>query len=267
MKSPRAPLIKARLLVVKLGTGVLSNSNGGLNFQQIRHLADQIQALHRQKRQVVLVSSGAISAGMARLGLENRPTHIADLQACAAVGQNLLMAGYERAFTRRKMTVAQILLTHEDFRNPQRQHHARQALRNLLSRHVVPVINENDAVSYDEIKFGDNDQLASMVHGLVHADACILLSNVDGFLVQEPGESEPKVLSTIARITPGIRLQAGGSGSQRSVGGMRSKVLAATSVLATRRPLVIANGHLPNVLLRLVKGERLGTIFLPSGAR
>jgi len=262
MKSDRRLLTKARLLVIKLGTGVLSNERGGLNFQQIGHLADQIRALQRQGRHVVLVSSGAISAGMTRLRLKTRPTQIADLQACAAIGQNLLMAGYERAFTRRKITVAQILLTHEDFRQEKRRHNAAQTLRNLIHRNVVPIINENDAVSFDEIKFGDNDQLASMVHSLVHADACVILSNVDGFLTRD-ANGKRRVLPTIPKITAAIRHQAGGSGSQRSVGGMQSKILAASNVLATKRPLVIANGHTPNILVRLLKGDSLGTIFLP----
>ena len=281
MNKDRKLISKAKLLVVKLGTGVLSSTKGGLDSYRIAHLADQVAHLHRLKKQVVIVSSGAVWAGMARLNLRNRPTHVADFQACAAVGQNLLMAKYERAFARRKLTVAQILLTHEDFRHPQRRHHARQTILNLLLRGVVPIINENDAVSFDEIKLGDNDQLAAMVHELINAQGCIILSNVDGFIAGDissvmsavrklsatRGSSikhrMPRPLSTITKITAEIERQAGDSHhSHRSVGGMRSKLLAAKRVLATGHPLVIANGHTPNILLRLIRGELLGTIFL-----
>ena len=252
-------MASARLIVIKLGSGVLSRADGGLNAGRIRHLAQQVALLRRQKRSVVIVSSGAISAGMARLGLHRRPTRIADLQACAAVGQNLLMASYERAFKRFGLTVGQILLTHEDLRHPERRKNARHTLLRLLQRGVVPIINENDAVSFAEIKFGDNDQLAAMVHELIHADTCIILSNVDGFMVKSAN-----VLPTISKITSEIERQAGDSDSHRSVGGMRSKLVAARRVLATGKPMVIANGRISNILPRLLKGEPVGTIFFPS---
>ncbi len=271
MINHRKILASARLIVIKLGSGVLSRADGGLNAGRIRHLAQQVALLRRQKRSVVIVSSGAISAGMARLGLHRRPTRIADLQACAAVGQNLLMASYERAFKRFGLTVGQILLTHEDLRHPERRKNARHTLLRLLQRGVVPIINENDAVSFAEIKFGDNDQLAAMVHELIHADTCIILSNVDGFMVRQPRKHPTStvqrrassILSTISKITAEIERQAGDSDSHRSVGGMRSKLIAARRVLATDRPMVIANGRASNILPRLFKGEPVGTIFLP----
>jgi glutamate 5-kinase len=261
LDSDRKTLAKARLVVVKLGTGVLSNSEGGIDSKRIRLLAFQLEKLRKKGRKVILVSSGAVGAGMARLRLKNRPTHIVDLQTCAAIGQNLLMASYDREFSKKKITVAQILLTHEDFRNEERSRNAKNTLLNLLKRNVVPVINENDAVSYAEIKFGDNDQLASLVHTLVDANACIILSVVDGFYITQDGKSE--IVHTIKKITPSIEKEAGGAGSKRSVGGMRSKIIAAKRVINTRKPLVIANGRLPNVLLRILAGEKLGTIFLP----
>jgi glutamate 5-kinase len=263
MNHERKILTRSRLSVVKFGTGILTSSNGGLNAKRIKHYASQIAALQKKGRKVVIVSSGAIGAGMTRLRIHRRPTNIHDLQACAAVGQNLLMANYEKAFSQKRLTVAQILLTHEDFLHKERRQNAKNTILNILNRGIVPVINENDAVSFEEIKFGDNDQLASMVHQLLHADACIILSNVDGFLVRESSKSKPKVLSTIRTISKDIVKQAGGSGSHRSVGGMKSKILAARRVLKTRKPMIIANGQLPNVLTRLLKGEPLGTIFLP----
>jgi glutamate 5-kinase len=257
----REKLKQARLVVVKLGTGVLSDAKGSLDPKRIRDLARQLESLRRKGRKVVLVSSGAVGAGMTRLGLRKRPTHINDLQTCAAIGQNLLMACYDREFSKRNITVAQILLTHEDFRNEERRRNAKNTISNLLRRNVVPIINENDAVSYAEIKFGDNDQLASFVHTLVGADACFILSTVDGFYVSEKGNQ--RILNTIEKITHSIECHAGGAGSQRSVGGMQSKILAARRVLATRKPLLIANGRVPNVLIRLLAGEEIGTIFLP----
>lgn len=265
MHPDRKSLSKARRIIIKLGSNVLSTDKG-LDSRQIGHLATQVARLRRGGRQMVIVTSGAIAAGMARLGLPRRPTHITDLQACAAIGQNLLMANYDRSFRRHGLTVAQILLTWEDFRDPKRCQNARQILLRLLGNGIVPIINENDAVSFEEIKFGENDQLASMVHQLVHADACILLSTVEGFLIPEvskKGARRMRVLSTIPRITAQIQKQAGGSISQRSVGGMKSKLLAAKRVLSTRKPMVIAHGRTKNVLERLLKGEILGTIFLP----
>lgn len=256
----RKALKNARLVVVKLGTGVLSHDKGGIDSAQIRHLASQLKKLHRKGCHVILVSSGAVSAGMSRLGMSLRPKDIVDLQSCAAIGQNLLMASYDREFSKQKLTVAQILLTHEDFRNPERSKNARNTLLNLLKRGVVPVINENDAVSYAEIKFGDNDQLASLVHELVGADACFILSNVDGFYAS--GKNGREILHTIPKITAEIKAQAGGAGSHRSVGGMQSKLIAAQRVLKSG-PLVIANGKIPDVIVRIASGEKLGTIFLP----
>ncbi|MCC7517571.1 MAG: glutamate 5-kinase [Verrucomicrobiae bacterium] len=265
MKDPRKSLRAAQRLVVKIGTGVLSRLDGGLNPRRIHHLAGQVATLRRQGRSVVLVTSGAIGAGMTRLGFKRRPAAIAELQACAAVGQNLLMARYDHAFAHESLTVAQILLTHEDFRHPERRRNAEQTLRRLLRHGVTPVINENDAVSYAEIKFGDNDQLAAMVTELVGAEACVILSNVDGFHLGRPPKG--RLVATIQRITPALERHAGDAGSSRSVGGMKSKLLAARKVNAAGASLVIANGHLSGVLLRLIGGEPLGTIFLPLHAK
>lgn len=262
-------------MVVKIGTGVLSRPNGGLDVARIRHLTEQVAALRRRHCQVVMVSSGAIGAGMARLGIKPRPTVISDLQACAAVGQNLLMASYEHAFTQRGITVAQILLTHEDLHNPTRRENARHTLHNLLLRGVVPIINENDAVSFAEIdskknatsfsenRFGDNDRLAAMVAELVHAHACMILSNVDGFMMRTGKKGRLRVVPTVAKFSGEVERHAGDSASDRSVGGMRSKILAARRITGLGRPLVIANGQARNILLRLMAGETVGTIFLP----
>jgi glutamate 5-kinase len=256
MKNPRQSLKKSRLIVVKLGSGVLSNSNG-INPRRIAHVAAQVHSLIKQRRKVILVSSGAIASAMAKLGLRKRPSHIADLQGCAAIGQSMLMSQYDRAFRKYGLIVAQMLLTHEDLHHPTRRANAKHTLHNLLERGVVPIINENDAVAFAEIKFGDNDQLASMVHELIHADLCIILSSIDGFILSG------KVVPTIKKINSEIERHAGDSNSHQSVGGMKSKLIAARRVLSTRRPLIIANGNTSKVLNRIVAGENIGTIFLP----
>ena len=259
----RENLRYSRRLIVKLGTGILTSHRGHLSPSRIRNLASQIKTIAQKKRvEVVLVSSGAIAAGMARLGLKTRPSGIHDLQACAAIGQNLLMHHYETAFSRLGLVVGQVLLTHGDFQDDHRRENAKATLLRLLKLGVIPIVNENDAVSYAEIKFGDNDQLAAQVHKLVHADATILLSTVDGFYVREGKRA--KLLSTVCAITPSLARHAGDSGSHRSIGGMKSKLLAARRVNATGKPLVVAGGRVKNVLTRLLKGEELGTIFLPK---
>jgi glutamate 5-kinase len=264
----RKSLLKANRWVVKVGTGVLSNSEGLLDSRQIGHLASQVADFHLRGKQVILVSSGAVAAGMARLNLKHRPQRVADLQACAAIGQNLLMTRYDHAFSRCKMTVAQILLTYEDFNHAERRQNVLQTMLNLLHRKVVPIINENDAISFAEInallRFGDNDKLASMVHEFIDADVCVILSSVDGFLIQdEENPKRLKVLSTISHISTKIVRAAGDSKSARSVGGMKTKIEAAKRVLKTGKPFIIANGKTPKILIRLSQGETLGTLFKP----
>ncbi|MBV9464078.1 MAG: glutamate 5-kinase, partial [Verrucomicrobiae bacterium] len=217
------------MLVVKIGTGVLTQ-DGQIDGHQIGKLARQVLALRRKDIQSVLVSSGAIAAGMARLGIQRRPTNIHALQACAAIGQNLLMHRYESVFSRLGLMVGQVLLTHGDFYDPKRRENARQTLLRLLKLGVLPIINENDAVSFAEIKFGDNDQLAAQVHHLLSADATILLSTVEGFYVRE--KKRQILLPTIRGMPKSILKHAGGAGSERSVGGMKSKLLAADLVTA-----------------------------------
>jgi glutamate 5-kinase len=261
----RKSLSKTRRLIVKLGSGVLTTSSGHLSPSQIRNLASQVRKLAENRVEVILVSSGAIAAGMARLRLKTRPSGIHDLQACAAIGQNLLMHHYETAFSRVGLMVGQVLLTHGDFRDDSRRENARSTLLRLLKLGVIPVINENDAVSFAEIKFGDNDELAALVHQLVHADAAILLSTVDGFYVRHGRRRD--LIPTIPAITPSVLRHAGDTASKHSVGGMKSKLLAARRVTATGKPLVVAGGKVKNVLPRLLKGEELGTIFLPRPLR
>jgi glutamate 5-kinase len=232
-------------IVVKLGTGVLTDS---------RKLIDPAQLEQ-------LVTSGAVGAGMGALGYNSRPTDLAEKQACAAVGQSRLMAAYDKLFSAHEIVVAQVLLTHEDLEHHERHLNARNTLVTLLNRGVVPIINENDAVSFTEIKFGDNDKLSALVASLLPADLLVILTTVDG-VIENFSKKNPKTLSVIEQIDSTIENLAGGTTSETAVGGMKSKIEAAKIVVRSGIPLVIASGKKKNVLAKILNGEDEGTIFV-----
>jgi len=258
MKLRQEILAKANRIVIKLGTGLLTDAQNHLALGQIERLVAQIAALHQQKKQIILVSSGAIGAGMAELGLKQRPKKLDELQAAAAIGQSKLMAVYDKLFGTFGITVAQVLLTHDDLKNRTRHLNAHNTLATLLAHGAVPIINENDTVSVDEIKFGDNDRLAALVAALIDADLLVILSHVDGLL-----DGEGQVIVAVPEITHGIESLAGGTDRTTSVGGMKSKIDAAKIVTRAGIPLVIANGGRENVVRDVLAGEEVGTIFLP----
>lgn len=247
-------------VVVKVGTFVLTNESGDLDEGYIRDLARQLSLLRREGHDVVLVTSGAIRVGRKILGLERVRT-LPESQAAAAVGQAALMHLYERAFSQHGQVVAQILLTREDAADRRRYLNARNTFATLFNRGVIPIVNENDTVATEEICFGDNDLLAALVAALVEADILIMLSTVEGLFVK--GE----LVREVERITSGIEEAGGGPMSDESRGGMRSKVEAAK--LATRCGIgvVVAQGRVPDVVLKVAKGEELGTFFVPQGRR
>ena len=218
----------------------------------------QIAQVASQGTQVVLVSSGAIAAGMGSLGLKHRPTRLPQLQAAASIGQGQLMRLYDELFSARGLLVGQVLLTREDLADRRRYLNARHTLLALLTAKAVPIVNENDTVAVDEIRFGDNDQLSALVAGLVHADALIILSDVDGLL------RDGRAIPVVQTITPELERLARGTARATSTGGMTTKLLAARMATASGVPMVIANGHQSNVITRLAQGESLGTLFLPS---
>ena len=261
MKIRQAIPRHARRLVVKVGTGVLTDSQNHLAPPRIGRLVEQVATLHRLKHQVLVVSSGAIGAGMAELGLERRPKRLSELQAAAAVGQSKLMAIYDSMFAALGIQVAQVLLTHDDLKNRTRHLNARNTLNTLLARGVVPIINENDTVSVDEIKFGDNDRLGALTATLVDAELLVILSHVEGLL------QDGTVVATVAEINRDIERLAGGTDRATSVGGMRSKIEAARIVARAGIPMIIASGERPGVLLDLLAGEAIGTIILPRQTR
>ncbi|MGB7769016.1 MAG: glutamate 5-kinase [Verrucomicrobiia bacterium] len=257
----RDPLKAAARVVVKFGTGVLTDRRKQPDPAQLEQLVAQIAGQRQAGREIVLVTSGAVGAGMGALGYEKRPTELSALSACAAVGQSQLMTLYEKLFAAHGLRVAQVLLTHDDLEHHERHLNARNTLVTLLNRGVVPVINENDAVSFDELKFGDNDKLSALVASLLPADLLVILTTVDG-VIENFGKADPKTISVIEHIDATIEKLAGGTSSDTAVGGMKSKIAAAKIAVRSGIPLVIAAGRKKNVLAQILAGEDEGTLFV-----
>jgi glutamate 5-kinase len=255
----------ARRLVVKVGSTLVTNEGRGLDLAAISRWTEQIAQLAATGRQVVLVSSGAIAEGMQRLGWRKRPGQIHELQAAAAVGQMGLAQAYEAQFRAHGLASAQVLLTHADLADRARYLNARSTLFTLLALGVVPVINENDTVVTDEIKFGDNDTLAALVANLVEADALVILTDQPGLFTADPRRDPAATLIAEAQAgDPHLERIAGGTGSAIARGGMITKVLAAKRAARSGAHTVVAAGREPEVLLRLAQGERIGTQFNPA---
>lgn len=250
-------------IVVKLGTGVLTDSRKQPDPAQLEQLVAQLAEQRNAGREIVLVTSGAVGAGMGVLGYDKRPGELAVLQACAAVGQTRLMAVYEQLFARHDLRVGQVLLTHEDLEHHERHLNARNTLVTLLARGVVPIINENDAISFTEIKFGDNDTLSALVASLLPADLLVILTTVDG-VIENFGKADPRTIPVIEHVDAAVESLAGGTDSVTAVGGMSSKIQAAKIVVRSGIPLVIASGRKKKVLGRILAGETEGTLFVPQ---
>jgi len=259
-------LKKVNRIVVKLGTGVLTDSRKQPDLEQMQQLADQVSELRSAGYEVVLVTSGAVGAGMGVLGYKKRPRALEELQACAAVGQSRLMATYEQLFSRHKLHVAQVLLTHEDLQDHQRHLNARNTLVTLLKHGVIPVINENDAVSSTELKFGDNDKLSALVSALLPSDLLMILTTVEG-VIENYGKSNARKIDIIETIDSFIESMVSGTQSETAVGGMTSKIQAAKIVVRSGIPLVIAPGHRRNVMHNIMQGLPEGTLFVPQSSR
>ena len=262
----RASLKETSRLVVKLGTGILTSRSKQIDPAQVEQLVAQVAAQRGAGREVVVVSSGAVGAGMGALGLAKRPTDLSDLQACAAVGQSRLMSTYSELFARHNLPVAQVLLTHDDLEHRDRHLNARNTLVSLLEKGVVPIVNENDAVSYTELKFGDNDWLAALVACLLPADLLVVLTTVDG-LVENFGKKNPRTLPIVETIDANIKRLAGGTLSATAIGGMEAKLRAAAMTARTGIPMVIASGKKKRVLANLLDGRDEGTFFVPRPGR
>ncbi|MCG6870790.1 MAG: glutamate 5-kinase [Gammaproteobacteria bacterium] len=263
----RTRLTSARRWVIKIGSALLTARGAGLDRAAIRAWVDEIAALCRSGHEVVLVSSGAVAEGIQRLGWERRPRALFQLQAAAAVGQMGLVGEYESAFQRHDMRTAQVLLTHEDLSDRTRYLNARSTLRALLDLGVVPVVNENDSVVTDEIRFGDNDTLAALVANLVEAEVLVILTDVGGLYPRPPGEGEnPEPIPEARAGDPALEAMAGGSGVLGR-GGMVTKLAAAGYAARSGAATVIASGHEKGVLGRLARGDSLGTLLVPGTGR
>ena len=254
---------QSRRIVIKVGSSLVTNQGQGLDHAALARWAEQIAKLKELGKEVVLVSSGAIAEGMQRLNWKKRPHALSELQAAAAVGQMGLVQAYESCFRTHALHAAQVLLTHEDLSDRKRYLNARSTLTTLLGMSVIPVINENDTVATDEIRFGDNDTLAALVTNLIEADVLVILTDQGGLFTADPRKDAQARLVEEARAgDPAIEAMAGGAGSDIGRGGMLTKVLAAKRAARSGAHTVIASGHEPDVLIQLAEGKAVGTQLL-----
>jgi glutamate 5-kinase len=255
-------------LVVKVGTKILVGGDNAPSWDQLNHLVAQLSLLHDEGYAVVLVTSGAVGVGMSTLGYATRPKELPEKQACAAIGQIRLMHMYSESFAKRGKTVAQLLLSGDDFRDRGRFNNIRRTVNTLLEKRVIPIINENDTITTEEIKVGDNDKLSADVAHFLEADLLVILSDEDGLYDKNPkSHADAKPIAVVPRITPEIlKLAEAKPGSKVSVGGMKAKLLAIRQATEAGTPAVLTRGHGAR-LLDLVKGKALGTLFLPNPDR
>jgi glutamate 5-kinase len=252
--------------VVKVGTGVLTDAGKRPDLRRIKQLVSQIARECKAGREIVLVTSGAVGAGMGALGFGRRPADLAELQACAAVGQSRLMGLYTSLFEEHGLGVAQVLVIHDDLRHHDRHLNARNTLVTLLDHGLVPIINENDAVSTTELKFGDNDRLAALVACLLPADLLVVLTTTDG-LLEHYGKRHARTVDRVTSVDNDIERLAGGTKSETAIGGMTTKIEAARIVMSSGIPMVIASGLKRDTLKRIGRGEPEGTLFVPAARK
>ena len=254
---------RTRRVVVKIGSSILADKNGRISHTALLGVADGIAAVRRKGVQVILVSSGAIASGMQHLGFRKKPKKIAELQACAAVGQPILIRMYQQALSRARLQAAQILLTRPDLENKNQYANAKHTMKELLKHGIVPIINENDTVVVDEIRVGDNDNLAALVAKLTDADLLVLLTDQDGFYTADPRKDpQARRIEVVKKIDKKAFERASGTDNVGSVGGMKTKLEAARKAGRAGVPTVIAHGREKRVLQRLFASESVGSLFL-----
>lgn len=262
--SRRKNLKACRRVVIKIGTSTLTYSNGQLNLQRIERLVRELADLHNRGMEVLLVSSGAIGVGATRMGYKKIPRTMPEKQALAAIGQGALVQLYEKLFSEYNKTVAQVLLTRGDLDERLRYLNATNALLAILELGVIPIINENDTVVVEEIKFGDNDTLSALVASIVDADLLIILSDVDGLYDSDPRvNKEARLQNEVDEITPMMEENSKNRGSSFASGGMLTKLNAARICMAAGIPMIIANGDSDNIIRRVMDGKEIGTLFIP----
>ncbi len=258
-------LQEARRIVIKVGTSTLTHASGKLNLNRMEQLVRQLADLQNQGKEVVLVTSGAVGAGLGRMGLSERPSSIIERQAMAAIGQGLLMQVYEKLFSEYGQIVAQVLLTRDDLSDRKRYLNARNTILTLLQYRAIPVINENDTVATEELKIGENDALSALVAGLIEADLLILLSDVDGLYTADPRlDASATLIPVVAEVDQQIRAMAGGAGSCWGTGGMITKIEAAQMATAAGTSMILLNGKEPSKIQGIFNAEPVGTVFLSS---
>lgn len=248
-------------IVIKVGTSTLTKATGELNMARIQALTHTIAKLKNQGKQIILVTSGAIGVGTAKLNLAKRPTLIPEKQAVAAVGQSLLMGVYDKYFSVHNFAVGQVLITKDCIDHTRRYGNAINTLNSLLNLGVIPIVNENDTVAVDEIIFGDNDTLSAYVATMINANLLIILSDIDGLYDKDPSEPGAALISEVVKITDAIKESAGGAGSAYGTGGMATKLEAATIAAQNGTKTIITNGEKVGQLEAILNGERIGTYF------
>lgn len=262
MEFKMASLSQSKRIVVKVGTSTLTHRTGMLNIRRVERLVKVLADLKNSGREIVLVTSGAIGVGAGKLALREKPADMPTKQACAAIGQSELMYIYDKHFSEYNHNVAQVLLTRDIIEDAQRKDHVVNTLGRLLELSVIPVVNENDTVSVEEIEFGDNDTLSAIVAKLVSADLLVILSDIDGLYDSNPKENpEARLISRVSELSGAILALGGGTGSEFGTGGMMAKLNAAAIVMEAAIPMVICNGEEPENLYRLIDGEPVGTLF------
>lgn len=257
---------RKRRVVVKVGTSSLVNANGRVNLQTIERLAFALSALNNDGNNVMLVSSGAIGVGLAKLGMKERPQEIAKQQALAATGQLQLMTDYMERFSDYGTQVAQLLLTHDVFDYPVNEKNVMNTINELFANNVIPIVNENDTVSDTEMDhvttFGDNDQLSALVATHIDADLLIVLSDIDGLFDKNPHKHpDAKLIPEVEELTPEIVKSATGSDSKFGTGGMVTKLKAADMMIKAGKQMILCNGADPRIILKIFNGEQIGTVF------
>ena len=261
----RQELANSRRWVIKIGSSLVTDEGRGLDASAIASWAEQIAQLGKQGKEILLVSSGAVAEGMARLGWHSRPHAVHKLQAAAAVGQMGLIQSYESCFKQHGLHTAQILLTHDDLSSRKRYLNARSTLRTLLDLGTIPIINENDTVATEEIRFGDNDTLAALVANLVEADVLIILTDQQGLFTEDPHKNpDAELISQGMANDPDFQKMAGPSAGHLGQGGMSTKISAAQRAARSGTATLITNGRTPNALIRIASNETLGTLLLPD---
>ena len=268
MENRKKYLGEIKRIVVKIGSSSLTSQEGGLDIDNMKKFAGEVSIVAREGIEVIIVTSGAIAAGLKYLNISQKPEDITILQSAASVGQVELMRTYSNLFYKNQLKIGQILLTHEDTTRRQQYLNIKNTIENLIKLNVIPIINENDSVATEEIKFGDNDRLAALVSTLIEADILIILSDIDGMYDKNPGtNSDARLISQVNNISEDIEEIAGGIGSTYGSGGMVTKIKAARVCSFSGIGMIIANSRQPDVLGKIINNENVGTFFVPQNIK